>query len=373
MNGRKNILLVTSAFYPELSPRSFRASELAKAFCSQKHKVTVITKFRDFDYSMFLAEYPVTLKMWGKSSSPALSPKVKQKVDKISRIFSRVLMLLFEYPEIKEMLRVKRMLKGENLYDLMISFAVPFPVHWGVAWSRTKTHMIAKTWVADCGDPYMFARLDTFRKPFYFKFLEINFCQKCDYISVPFKEMSNQFYPQFSSKIKTIPQGFNLDEIRIYNGEINNEKPIFIYAGSIIPGKRDLRLFMDFICSLDRDFLFLVYTNNSDWFNAYKEKLDEKLIISGYIDRLPLVFEMSKADFLINVDTELDSRTNIEAIPSKLIDYCLSGRPILSINSAILDEDLVMEFFNQDYSRQRIINKNNYDIKIVTTAFLKLV
>jgi hypothetical protein len=332
----------------------------------------VISKYRDHDYSDFLKEFPVSYKMWGKPVFPIV-PDFKQKQFSFySRGISRLLSLLFEYPAIKEMFRIKKMLKHESGYDLMISFAVPHPIHWGVAWARSDKNPIARTWVADCGDPYMFARLDTFKKPFYFKFLEVNFCRKCDYISIPFKEMQVQFYPQFISKITIIPQGFNFKEIRLYKGQTNNDKPVFIFAGSIIPGKRDLTLFLDFLSSLSINFLFIVYTNQKEWFNKYKIALGEKLELNGYIERLLLLYEMSKADFLINVDTTLDNHSNTEAVPSKLIDYALTNRPILNISSAYLDKDIVLEFLNKDYSRQRVVEKSNYDIRKVSTKFLKL-
>jgi hypothetical protein len=181
-----------------------------------------------------------------------------------------------------------------------------------------------------------------------------------------------QFYPQFILKIKIIPQGFNIKEIRLYQGNINNYRPVFVYAGSIIPGMRDLNLFLDFISTISIDFLFVVYTNQKEWFNKFKKLLGKKLIIMDYIDRLLLIFEMSKADFLINVDTVFDNEKNIEAIPSKLIDYALAKRPILNINSSYLDKDMIMEFFNGNYSKQRIIEISNYDINKVSEQFLSL-
>jgi len=92
----------------------------------------------------------------------------------------------------------------------------------------------------------------------------------------------------------------------------------------------------------------------------------------GYIDRLSLLYEMSKADFLVNVDTVLDNHENVEAIPSKLIDYALTNRPILNIHSSSLDKDKVIEFLNKDYSRQRVIRKSDYDIRNVTGKFLEI-
>lgn len=370
---RKKILLVSNGFYPELSPRSFRATELTKEFTRQGHDVTVISKFRDYNYSEFLTLYPITFRMWAKSRLPSL-PQFKQKPFVIlGKVISRLLSVLFEYPHIVEMLQVKNMLKLEHGYDLMISFAVPYPIHWGVARARSTKRPIAKTWIADCGDPYMFAQLDTFKKPFYFKYLELYFCRKCDYISIPFKEMKFQFFREFIPKITVIPQGFDLNEIHLYEGQRNNCKPVFIFAGSIIPGKRDLALFLEFLASLTIDFLFIVYTNKKEWFTKYKVALGEKLELHEYIERLSLLYEMSKADFLVNVDTVYDNPSNTEAIPSKLIDYALTNRPILNINSAHLDKDMVLEFLNHNYSKQRVIEKSVYDIRKVSTQFLELV
>jgi hypothetical protein len=82
---------------------------------------------------------------------------------------------------------------------------------------------------------------------------------------------------------------------------------------------------------------------------------------------------MSKADFLVNIDTVLDNQSNTEAVPSKLIDYALTNRPILNINSASLDKEMVLKFLDKDYSGQRIVEKSKYDIKKVSAKFLELV
>lgn len=373
MPNTKKILLVSSAFYPEISPRSFRATELAKELFRQGHDVTVISRYRAYDYSDFLSSYPLTFKMWKKSSLPQFSNFKRMPFSLLGRILSRILMVLFEYPAVEEMWQVKKVLMGEGGYDLMISFAVPYPVHWGVSKIRSAEAPIARTWVADCGDPFMFARLDRFKKPFYFKTYEKKFCRNCNYISVPFDDMRNQFYPEFKTKIEVIPQGFNFDEISLYEGALKNTSPVFIFAGSVIPGKRDLTLFLDFLTSFSTDYMFIVYTNQKEWFSRYKEVLDGKLELRDYIDRLSLIYEISKADFVINVDTIHDDESNTEAIPSKLIDYALSGRPILNINSGNLDKEKVTEFLNKDYSKQRIIDKSNFDIRKVASKFLDLI
>ncbi len=372
MNRRK-ILLVSNGFYPEISPRSFRATELAKEFYRQGHDVTVISKYRSHDYTGFLEAYPITFKMWERYRFPDLNAGKPKLLSFLARIVSRLLLLLFEYPGIEDMFRVRKVLRGEEGYDLMISFAVPFPVHWGVSRALSRNHKKAGIWIADCGDPFMFSRLETFRKPFYFKYMEVDFCKKCDYLAVPFEDMRVQFYPQFHSKIKVIPQGFDFNEIRLYNGPGNNGKPVFMFAGSTIPGKRDLSAFLEFLSSFPGHFLFVIYTNQKERFEKFSLTLGEKLEIREYIDRLSLLFEMSKADFLVNVDTVLDSNSNIEAVPSKLIDYALTNRPILNISSSSPDEEMIQEFLEGNYSRQRMIDKANYDIRTVSRKFLELI
>ncbi len=372
MNRKKKILIISNGFYPEISPRSFRATELAKEFCRQGHTVSVITKFRDHDYSGFLKDFHFTIKMWNITFPVVPDLKVKP-FSVVTKALSRIMMVLFEYPAIEDMFRVKKLLKNETGYDMMISLAVPFPVHWGVAWARSAKNNIAGTWIADCGDPYMFARLDRFRKPFYFKYFEKFFCRKCNFITIPFREMQSQFYPEFLSKIKVIPQGFNFDEIRLYNGPWDSQKPVFVFAGSVIPGKRDLSLFLEFLSGCTMDFHFIVYTNKMDWFSKFKTLLGDKLEVRGYIERLALLYEMSKADFLVNVDTVFDSLSNTEAVPSKLIDYALTGRPILNISSAYLNEELVIEFLNRNYQGRRVIEKSRYDIRQVSAEFLEFI
>lgn len=116
MTEKKNILLVTNGFYPEISPRSFRATELAKEFCRLGHSVVVITKFRDHDYSNLLDRYNLTIKMYGKIGLPCVHSNKRRPLFILNRVLSRTLLILFEYPSIRDMFAVKKILKkGKQL------------------------------------------------------------------------------------------------------------------------------------------------------------------------------------------------------------------------------------------------------------------
>lgn len=169
-------------------------------FSRQGHDVTVITRFRNHDYKNFLSESPICLRMWSKYRLKEVPNIGGRWTRLLARIINRVLKVLFEYPTIEDMFKLKKILKHENGYNLLISFAVPYPVHWGVAWSRTRKHKIAGKWIADCGDPYMGDILDTFRKPFYFKYIEMWFSRKADFLTIPIEGAIDGYYPEFHRK-----------------------------------------------------------------------------------------------------------------------------------------------------------------------------
>lgn len=367
MEENKKILLVSSAFYPEISPRSFRATELAKEFCRQHHKVTVISNFRNHNYTNFFKEYPLTLKMWDKSRVPKV-PEIKQgPFSFLFRGLSRILSLLFEYPGITEMFQVKKMLKNESGFDLMISFAVPYPVHWGVAWSRTMKKRIAKFWIADCGDPYMGDILDTFKKPFYFKYLEKSFCRKAEFITIPIESAKPGYYSEFHQKIRIIPQGFDFDLEKKEIDHPVNEVPSFAYAGGFFPGARDPRPLLDYLSNIDFSYRFFIFTNTPGLIEPYKVSLNKKIIISDYITRKDLMEILAKMDFLIN----FDNNTTMNS-PSKLIDYAILNRPVLNITKDFNGEEL-LAFLKRDYRNRMILpDPEKYHIKNISKKILDL-
>src|SRR5699024_10525534 len=142
---------------------------------------------------------------------------------------------------------------------------------------------------------------------------------------------------------------FNFEEVEI-SPKLENEVITFIYAGGFYENIRDPRPFLDYISTLDVDFRFVVYTKGKSLLKGYEDKLKGKLIVKDYIPRLDIIKVMSQADFLVN----FENGTAVQS-PSKLIDYALSQRPILSIDSLNPDKSKVDEFFNKNYNRQYVI------------------
>lgn len=362
------ILIVSGFFYPTNTPRAFRTTELAKELFRQGHSVTVCVPKINYDYSKFLEEYPFVLDFLNISSAARKKAPGNRWAVLWYRLKNRLESTYLQYPTIKYYWEIPQYLASKReKFDAIISIAVPHPIHWGVAKAKRKLGNVSKVWIADCGDPFMLCKTDSFRKPFYFKWFEKDFCSRADYITVPVEGGKTGYYPEFRSKIRVIPQGFDFSEIKIVEYR-QNAVVTFAYAGGFIPEIRDPRPILDYLCESNRDFRFYIYTKQDALIASYKERLGNKLVVSDYIDRTELIYRMSSYDFLLNIENGTSVQT-----PSKLIDYALAKRPVLSLNSQNVDRAKFERFINRDYSQQmELPDVENYNIINVAKTFVDL-
>lgn len=358
------ILIVSGDFYPNNSPRSFRTTELVKELSKQGHDITIYIPKLQYDYSEFISRYPIKICHYERT----FEKRKYLGVGIIDRIIFYIRNRFFSYPQNQITPKLKRVINKESGYDLLISIAYPHSIHWAIGDLYKKGQNIAKKWIADCGDPFMLVDSGNHRPPFYFQWKEKNWCRLCDHISVPTKTSYKGYYPEFRNKIEIIPQAFDFEEIKLRK-YVKNNIPTFAYSGVFIPGRRDPRPLLDFLYKSDIDFKFIIYTKQHSMLSEYKDKLGDKIEIKDYIPRLQLIENLSTMDFLLNLENGTDVQT-----PSKLIDYALTQRPILSLDSNNLDTEKLSEFLNCNYSKQRIIaDLEQYNIKKVAKQFIDLV
>lgn len=364
---RKKIVIVSRTIYPFNSPRSHRATELAKELARQGHDVTLYGVLGSYNYEEFEHEFSLKVRAIEGLIFSTLSSDGSKKPSTLVKIGAKLFNKLLEFPDIELAFKMEKIIRNESNTDLIVSVAVPYPLHWGLAWVRYKFPSIfPKIWVADCGDPYMGNKFKN--RPFYFKYIERWFCEKCDYITVPVEEAKSGYYPEFRNKIKVIPQGFRLDEVKIPEFRNDNSVITFIYAGTFYEGIRDPTALLEYLSALEIPFIFKVFTKNKKFLKPYEEKLKNKLFIYDYIPRKDLLIEMSQADFLIN----FSNGTEVQS-PSKLIDYALVNRPILEIKPNILEIGDVRDFLNKNYQNGMKFGEiAQYDIKNIAGEFLKL-
>ena len=370
MNNCK-VLIVSSAFYPTNSPRSFRTTELAIELSKQGYNVTVLTPKLEM-HNEFEIKHNITIGDLGQPKWKALKIKGKGLLILVKKLFRRTGQLFLDYPNLEFSFLVRKALKKkikENIeYDLLISIAAPHAIHWGVSslW-KNYNNKTAKKWIADCGDPFMGQENDTFKHPFYFKYIEKSFCKNVDYITIPIASAISAYYSEFHSKIRVIPQGFNFDEIETTNTKINDH-PTFAYAGGLIPGRRDPKDFLNFLVDYNLPYVFDVYTKDKSLMKRYADRSGGRIRLKDYLPRKELLFELSKLDFVVNFENAGEKQS-----PSKLIDYAIIKKPILSVNSFNFNEVVALQFLNGDYESGLIMkNTNQYRIENVTKQFLQL-
>ncbi|HQP77812.1 MAG TPA: hypothetical protein PL069_10410, partial [Saprospiraceae bacterium] len=167
--------------------------------------------------------------------------------------------------------------------------------------------------------------------------------------------------------IKIIPQGFDFNLSTPEQVKHDSEVPEFAYAGRFLQGIRDPEPLLAFLSKMEMPFRFHVYTDQPEYLKNYLELLKEKLIVSGLIPREQLIKELSRMDFLIN----FDNNTTLN-VPSKLIDYSITGRPVLNIKKEFSAES-VTNFLKGNYSnRMQLPDPMCYHIRLVSEQFLVL-
>lgn len=370
----KKILIVSKVFFPENSPRANRTTELAKEFSRQGYDVTVcIPDLMTTDLNENPEFSNIKFVSLGKSKYQKVSGK-----SILGRFLVRFSKMIFEYPDIQLVNMISKTLKKLNGYDLLISIAVPHPIHWGVNKAIKQNKLLTKCWIADCGDPYMGCRTDSFKKLFYFKYIEKAWCKVCNYIAIPHEAMIVDYYSEFESKIKVIPQGFNLDEYT-FDTYLPNKIPTFAYAGVLSEKFRNPLPLINYLNSLNIDFKFIVYTK-STLLDNFKNDANKKIEIRSYIPRAELLNDLSKMDFLINFENcSIQKSLNktvendiIYSTPSKIIDYSIVNRPVLSVSNE-LNFAVINQFLSGDYSNKQILpDLSRFDIKNIVNQFLNL-
>ena len=360
------IIIISKSYYPNQSARAMRATELAQQLARMGHNVIVYTVIGLSNYKEYTEQTGVKVEListkWMSSTTPQSSMK-SFLIKGLSVLFGRFM----EFPNIEFVFKVPEILEQEKDVDLLITVALPYPIHWGAAFAKKKMkEQFPKTWVSDCGDPYM--GNDVFTPYFYFQYLEKFWGKMTDYVTIPIKEAAKAYYENVQEKIRVIPQGFDFTKTKIDENFTGNDIPTFAYTGTIFQGYRDLTTFLDYLCTIDTDFRFYVYTRTKDTVLPYKEKLKNKLIISDYIPRQELIYKLSRTDFLINLTNQ-----SVVQSPSKLIDYGLSGRPILDISTPFVEKESFEAFMKKDYSGKHLeFDIQQYNIEVIAKQFLAL-
>lgn len=370
-----NIVIISSFFYPVIQPRSFRATELAKEFAREGHHVDVITMntVEGFDYEGCEKEMGISIRHLNifKGDGTAMAAEKGGAPNPVRAYCISAVRYLFCGRMIKYARQIYAALLQESCMkgaDMVIALSTPFCIHWALSKYIKKKgkHFLA---IADSGDPFYYSK--QWNLAFWFKYIEKDVYRQMDYLTIPTENAIPSYSPIIPEyKIKIIPQGFDMNHLHLFEGDFG-ECVKMAYAGVFYWDIRNPEFLFRYLdaCSIPYELhLFLRYAD------ATLEQVLQKypnlvkcLHIQYNVPHDALIYELSKMHFLINVENLSNTQ-----MPSKLIDYGMTGRPILSCNENNFSVDVMDEFMRGDYRGRYQVDVDRYNIINIAAEFLQL-
>ncbi len=353
MEERKRILILSLQARTEINPRAFRIHSLIDGFEALGHQVVHISA----------NEEPATP---ASAAGPSSSSRIIRSVHTLSGN-----LLWYLFPEGRRFFAAFRLFGkvGKQEADLLISVGLPFSIHL-MAVLLQKTGLIrARVRIADYGDPFSTAVAKVI-PPYAFR-LERWVLRAFDYVALPTEASRKAFEGRLvpAEKIRIIRQGFDLSQD--FSGNYRPHPiPTFAYAGVLYHRIREPRLFLEHLAGLERDFRFILYTDlrhleTADILSRYRERLGGRMEIRPMIPRLACIEQLGTMDFLVNFPNTVAEQT-----PSKIIDYTVSGRPFLHIDTLGTDFSAFDAFLRGDYSTFARPDLSEFDERHVARLFL---
>ena len=373
------IAILTAVFHPELHPRAFRAYELAKEYAIQGHDVEVflLTRIKGFDYEQLSQELHIKITILPLYTRELGAENIFQQTNPLLRWIHWGYRWLLEYLLAGNLFaystRIAECLKHEmQQKDMVIALSTPFMNLLGLAkYVHAHKAQSKTTYIADSGDPFYYSQQT--KRALYFKWIEKWVYRHFDYLSIPTSDAIPAYAPLIpKEKIQIIPQAFNMREVHLSPAP-TSDIPTFAYAGVFYQDIRNPEFLFKHLCTLTEDFRFHVYLRHRDphitsVLDKYQKQLGEKLIIHYSVKRTDLLYRLSECHFLINI-----SNTTSTQLPSKLIDYGITKRPVYSFDKQSFNPQVFAAFMHGDYTHAMPIDIRPYDIEVVTKQFLELV
>ena len=373
------IAILTAVFHPELHPRAFRAYELAKEYAIQGHDVEVflLTRIKGFDYEQLSQELHIKITILPLYTRELGAENIFQQTNPLLRRIHWGYRWLLEYLLAGNLFaystRIAECLKHEmQQKDMVIALSTPFMNLLGLAKYVHAHKAQSKTiYIAESGDPFYYSQQT--KRALYFKWVEKWVYRHFDYLSIPTSDAIPAYAPLIpKEKIQIIPQAFNMRDVHLSPAP-TSDIPTFAYAGVFYQDIRNPEFLFKHLCTLTEDFRFHVYLRHRDphitsVLDKYQKQLGEKLIIHYSVKRTDLLYRLSECHFLINI-----SNTTSTQLPSKLIDYGITKRPVYSFDKQSFNPQVFTAFMHGDYTHAMPIDIRPYDIEVVTKQFLELV
>ena len=366
MNNTKRILIVTHQFIPHQSPRTTRWKLLYDELIESGYDVTVITG------TLQLSEDPNIKYIGNKKASGIvknlrIQSNIKQDssyknylyklLKKIYRFFYK----FFAWPDYTMfwIFSIWNNRKKIDIdYDLIISVSLPFSSH-VAAYIINKDKN--KKWIMDIGDPFSLKTNAFENNRYLYKslnyYFENKFYKKAHQVVFTHQESADEhklFFNMPENKV-TIGSPISTFSQELFQKSVSfnyETKPITIgYFGVLTKGVRSPSQVLKFF--QQTDFVLHWYTNSDSKEMIKQNKID--------FNRNKLFDMVTRNEALEKMVTSLHcllsiGNLNPAQLPSKIIEYISTGKPVLHFVE--IKDDPVLEIA-KEFSNLIVIDKNS--------------
>ena len=351
-------ILIINYFYPPVvDAHAYRWEQIARHWITQGHQVDIICG-RLYGVPDRGIQAGVNVTRVGLAARPTMhSPSTKARKERVRERLSSLLVDALR-PFYRKLYwpdawwhwwpsALREVLKRRHVnYDLVVSYYPSFSAHFTAAALKRWTKSPGLKWIADYGDPFatsltmppnnfaLYGRLN--------QLAERYVGRQADMLVFTNESTAAAFHdargcPQ--DKLRVIPHLVDLR--RLYAGGQCGQRSTYsdpscsdtthlLYIGSFHRGIREPDLLFDIVRRLNRNthrqYILTIYgpTNGFDLTPADCPQIRYK----GMIEREKALDLLREADVLVNVDN-----MNCAMVPSKIVEYIGTGRPLLNLTS----------------------------------------
>lgn len=388
-----NILIICYCYPPDLGPRASRWSAIAECWAAQGNRIHVISAsslnasseeaLNGVQVHRVGGAISGKLRGWLKRETPQLvgentnssvkAPFGTNKLSGLGSLIKGIHDLTWKklyWPESNCLWLIPARAKALKLvneisFDAVISTSTPYTGH--LVGKAVKKACPDMPWTVDIGDPFSFGQPPWNNTKIY-KGLnhrsEDNVLNLADSISVTVescKKAYGELFPDIEDKITVIPPLFS--GTISFHQEYRRAGKVrrLVFTGSLYKEIRNPAYLLELLSSVfektsETEAHFYGRLNNcTDLFEFYLQKYPNNLFVHGLVTRKTAADALANADVLINIANKTRHQ-----LPSKLVDYMASGKPILNIISIEDDNSLL---FLRSYPATATFMENSEGVK----------
>ncbi len=382
---RKKILVVTHQYLPHVSPRTTRWKLIVDDLINKGHEVTVVTgtqqlhEEKNIVYVGSKSSSSVVSQMREKSNNLSESNIIKRLFYKILKKIYRTIVKTFAWPDYSMfwLLSIYRNKKNLNIdYDQIISVSLPFSSHIAAYIINKKNK---KEWVMDIGDPFTLKNDAPENNRILYGFLnryyENKFYSLASKIIFTHEEARSAHIDYFNIDIEKTYIGNPISNFKeeIYSASLQYNYNLlpkkFGYFGVFTKGVRSPKNFMKFFKDTKNiEFHWYVNDDSKNEITTHSKEVDS--IFHPIVKREEALKLMASSfHCLISI-----GNLNITQIPSKVIEYISTGKPVIHFCEVendpvkIIAKDFQNLFIiSQTSNKETLLNELNSFYKDIST------